>query len=178
MAENSGYVYEYLFKLVLIGDSGAGKSNLTSRFVHNEYNAASKPTMGVEFATRSINVDGKTVKTQLWDTAGQERYRAIISACYRGAVGALILKELRDHTESGIVAMLVGNKSDLEHLRKVPTEEAKAFAVEHGLLFTETSAMDASNVEAVFQNISTEVARRLWGQVIQAVPENEDPEHS
>jgi Ras-related protein Rab-11A len=142
----------------------------------------------VEFATRSIQVDAKTIKAQIWDTAGQERYRAITSAYYRGAVGALLvydiskhqtyenvtrwLKELRDHADSNIVIMLVGNKSDLRHLRAVPTEEAKQFASmrllatnnhdpadsdagENNLSFIETSALDASNVELAFQNILT-----------------------
>jgi len=72
--------YDYLFKVVLIGDSGVGKSNLLSRFTRNEFNLESKSTIGVEFATRSIQVDGKTIKAQIWDTAGQERYRAITSA--------------------------------------------------------------------------------------------------
>ncbi len=133
-----------LFPVVLIGDSGVGKSNLLSRFTRNEFNLDSKSTIGVEFATRSIQVDAKTIKAQIWDTAGQERYRAITSAYYRGAVGALLvydiskhqtyenvtrwLKELRDHADSNIVIMLVGNKSDLRHLRAVPTEEAKQFA--------------------------------------------------
>jgi len=173
MAETANY--DYLFKVVLIGDSGVGKSNLLSRFTRNEFNLESKSTIGVEFATRSINVDGKTVKAQIWDTAGQERYRAITSAYYRGAVGALLvydiakhatyenvtrwLKELRDHADQNIVIMLVGNKSDLKHLRAVPTEEAKAFATEHGLSFIETSALDASNVEPAFQNILTEIYR-------------------
>lgn len=165
--------YDYLFKVVLIGDSGVGKSNLLSRFTRNEFNLESKSTIGVEFATRfdkkfqpvfsaykyinmleifsisrSIQVDNKTIKAQIWDTAGQERYRAITSAYYRGAVGALLvydiakhityentekwLRELRDHADSNIVIMLVGNKSDLRHLRAVPTDEAKTFA---GLIF-------------------------------------------
>ncbi|KAH0870851.1 hypothetical protein HID58_077873 [Brassica napus] len=121
--------YDYLFKLVLIGDSGVGKSNLLSRFTRNEFSIESKSTIGVEFATRSVHVDEKTIKAQLWDTAGQERYRAITSAYYRGAVGALLvyditrhvtfenverwLKELRDHTDASVVIMLVGNKADL-----------------------------------------------------------------
>ncbi|KAK2498948.1 LOW QUALITY PROTEIN: hypothetical protein MC885_011528 [Smutsia gigantea] len=133
-------------RVVLIGDSGVGKSNLLSRFTRNEFNLESKSTIGVEFATRSIQVDSKTIKAQIWDTAGQERYRAITSAYYRGAVGALLvydiakhltyenverwLKELRDHADSNIVIMLVGNKSDLRHLRAVPTDEARAFAGE------------------------------------------------
>ncbi|KNG87053.1 putative Ras GTPase Rab11 [Aspergillus nomiae NRRL 13137] len=161
--------------LVLIGDSGVGKSNLLSRFTRNEFNLDSKSTIGVEFATRSIQVDSKTIKAQIWDTAGQERYRAITSAYYRGAVGALLvydiskhqtydnvnrwLKELRDHADSNIVIMLVGNKSDLRHLRAVPTEEAKQFASENNLSFIETSALDASNVELAFQNILTEIYR-------------------
>lgn len=174
--------------MVLIGDSGVGKSNLLSRFTRNEFNLDSKSTIGVEFATRSIQVDAKTIKAQIWDTAGQERYRAITSAYYRGAVGALLvydiskhqtyenvqrwLKELRDHADANIVIMLVGNKSDLRHLRAVPTEEAKQFASEcrgafslggygltikgdNNLSFIETSALDASNVELAFQNILT-----------------------
>uniref|UniRef100_A0A4W5QHI0 small monomeric GTPase n=1 Tax=Hucho hucho TaxID=62062 RepID=A0A4W5QHI0_9TELE len=159
--------------LVLIGDSGVGKSNLLSRFTRNEFNLESKSTIGVEFATRSIHVEGKTVKAQIWDTAGQERYRAITSAYYRGAVGALLvydiakhltyenaerwLKELQDHADSNIVIMLVGNKSDLRHLRAVPTDEAKALAEKHGLSFLETSALDSSNVELAFQTILTAI---------------------
>lgn len=161
--------YDYLFKVVLIGDSGVGKSNLLSRFTRNEFNLESKSTIGVEFATRSIVVDGKRIKAQIWDTAGQERYRAITSAYYRGAVGALLvydiakhltyenverwLKELRDHADDNIVIMLVGNKSDLRHLRAVPTDEAKAFSEKNGLSFIETSALDSTNVEASFQHI-------------------------
>ncbi|KAF8553736.1 GTPase [Imleria badia] len=173
MTEGSNY--DFLFKVVLIGDSGVGKSNLLSRFTRNEFNLDSKSTIGVEFATRSINVDGKTIKAQIWDTAGQERYRAITSAYYRGAVGALLvydiskhgtysnvtrwLKELRDHADSNIVIMLVGNKSDLKHLRAVPTEEAKNFSSENELSFIETSALDASNVESAFQSILTDIYR-------------------
>jgi len=165
--------YDYLFKVVLIGDSGVGKSNLLSRFTRNEFNLESKSTIGVEFATRSIQVGGKITKAQIWDTAGQERYRAITSAYYRGAVGALLvydiakhityenverwLKELRDHADANIVIMLVGNKSDLRHLRAVPTEEAKAFAEKHGLSFIETSALDSTNVEVAFRNILEEI---------------------
>uniref|UniRef100_A0A8C6SEE5 small monomeric GTPase n=1 Tax=Neogobius melanostomus TaxID=47308 RepID=A0A8C6SEE5_9GOBI len=158
--------------LVLIGDSGVGKSNLLSRFTRNEFSLESKSTIGVEFATRSIQVEGKTVKAQIWDTAGQERYRAITSAYYRGAVGALLvydiakhltyenaerwLKELQDHADNNIVIMLVGNKSDLRHLRAVPTEQARAFQ-KNGLSFLETSALDSSNVELAFQTILTAI---------------------
>lgn len=127
----------------------------------------------MEFATRSINIDGKVIKAQIWDTAGQERYRAITNAYYRGAVGALLvydiakqqsydsidrwLRELRAHADNNIVIMLVGNKSDLKYARAVPTEEAKQFATDNNLLFIETSALDATNVELAFQKILTEI---------------------
>eukprot|EP00301_Raphidiophrys_heterophryoidea_P022083 c6327_g1_i1.p1 GENE.c6327_g1_i1~~c6327_g1_i1.p1 ORF type:complete len:246 (-),score=38.43 c6327_g1_i1:464-1117(-) len=169
--------YDFLFKVVLIGDSGVGKSNLLSRFTRNEFTLESKSTIGVEFATRSIQTEGKTIKAQIWDTAGQERYRAITSAYYRGAVGALLvydiakhasfenverwLKELRDHANQNIVVMLVGNKSDLRHLRAVPTTEAQGFAEKHGLSFIETSALDATNVEVAFQMLLTEIYKGL-----------------
>jgi len=165
--------YDYLYKVVLIGDSGVGKSNLLSRFTRNEFNLETKSTIGVEFATRSIRTEGKTIKAQIWDTAGQERYRAITSAYYRGAVGALLvydiakystfknverwLNELRENADRNIVIMLVGNKSDLRHLREVPTEESKGFSEKHKLSFIETSALDSTNVELAFQNILTEI---------------------
>ncbi|GAA0148696.1 hypothetical protein Leryth_004247 [Lithospermum erythrorhizon] len=167
--------YDYLFKVVLIGDSGVGKSNLLSRFTRNEFCLESKSTIGVEFATRTLQVEGRTVKAQIWDTAGQERYRAITSAYYRGALGALLvydvtkpttfenvsrwLKELRDHADSNIVIMLIGNKTDLKHLRAVNTEDAQSFAEREGLSFIETSALEAINVEKAFQTILSEIYR-------------------
>lgn len=140
-----------------------------SRFTRNEFNLDSKSTIGVEFATRSIQVDTKTIKAQIWDTAGQERYRAITSAYYRGAVGALLvydiskhqtydnvtrwLKELRDHADSNIVIMLVGNKSDLRHLRAVPTEEAKQFASKAGLACLETATLTCVKVTTISRSL-------------------------
>lgn len=167
--------YDYLFKVVLIGDSGVGKSNLLSRFTRNEFCLESKSTIGVEFATRTLQVEGKTIKAQIWDTAGQERYRAITSAYYRGALGAILvyditkpisfentsrwLKELRNHADSNIVIMLVGNKTDLKHLRGVASEDAQSFAEREGLSFVETSALEAINVENAFQMVLGEIYR-------------------
>lgn len=186
--------YDYLFKVVLIGDSGVGKSNLLSRFTRNEFNLESKSTIGVEFATRSILVDGKTIKAQIWDTAGQERYRAITSAYYRGAVGALLvydiakmvtfqnverwLKELRDHADQNIVIMLVGNKSDLRHLRAVPTEDAMDCASKNLLSFIETSALDSSNVESAFQLILKEIYNQMSRRQIPDNGPTDDPSSS
>lgn len=167
--DDYSYEYDYLFKIVMIGDSGVGKSNLLSRFTRNEFKLDTRSTIGVEFATRTIEVDGKKIKAQVWDTAGQERYRAITSAYYRGSVGALIvydisksesyenvskwLKELKENADENIVIELVGNKSDLDHLRAVPTDEAKHFASENQLLFTEASALDSTNVDLSFQQL-------------------------
>uniref|UniRef100_K4ADK4 Uncharacterized protein n=3 Tax=Setaria TaxID=4554 RepID=K4ADK4_SETIT len=173
--EQAGDEYDYLFKVVLIGDSGVGKSNLLSRFTRNTFSLDSKSTIGVEFATRTIQVEGKTIKAQIWDTAGQERYRAITGAYYRGAVGALLvydttkastfenarrwLKELRDHADANTAVMLIGNKTDLAHLRAVAQADAAALAEREGLSFVETSALDATNVDTAFETALTEIYR-------------------
>ncbi|CAM8941500.1 unnamed protein product [Rhodiola kirilowii] len=175
MANRQEEEYDYLFKIVLIGDSGVGKSNLLSRFTRNEFCLESKSTIGVEFATRTLQVEGRTIKAQIWDTAGQERYRAITSAYYRGARGALLvydttkpttfenvsrwLKELRDHADANIVIMLIGNKTDLKHLRAIATEDAQSYAEKEGLSLIETSALESTNVEKAFQTILSEIYR-------------------
>ncbi|KAF2533822.1 hypothetical protein F2Q70_00032082 [Brassica cretica] len=166
---------DYVFKVVLIGDSAVGKSQLLARFSRNEFSIESKATIGVEFQTRTLTIDNKTIKAQIWDTAGQERYRAVTSAYYRGAVGAMLvyditkrqsfdhvarwLEELRGHADKNIVIMLVGNKTDLGTLRAVPTEDAKEFAQRENLFFMETSALDSINVEPSFLTILTEIYR-------------------
>ncbi|CAL9122528.1 unnamed protein product [Musa textilis] len=175
MARRAEEEYDYLFKVVLIGDSGVGKSNLLSRFTRNEFCLESKSTIGVEFATRTLQVEGRIIKAQIWDTAGQERYRAITSAYYRGALGAILvydvtkpttfenvsrwLKELRDHADPNIVIMLIGNKTDLKQLRAVASEDAQGYAEKEGLSYIETSALEATNVEQAFQLILAEIYR-------------------
>ncbi|KAF1381591.1 hypothetical protein PFLUV_G00155560 [Perca fluviatilis] len=169
--------YNFVFKVVLIGESGVGKSNLLSRFTKNEFNRDSRTTIGVEFSTRTVQLDNYAIKAQIWDTAGLERYRAITSAYYRGAVGALLvydiskhltyesvdrwLKELFDHADPHIVVMLVGNKKDLDTLRTVPTEEAKDFAEKRGLMFMETSALDSTNVENAFSEVLKAIHKKV-----------------
>ncbi|XP_052784088.1 ras-related protein Rab-11B-like [Mya arenaria] len=169
--------YAFIFKVVLVGDSGVGKSNLLLRYTRNEFYLDSKSTIGVEFATRTVDIEGRSVKAQVWDTAGQDRYRAITRAYYRGAVGAFIvydignrmsfdnvpkwLREMRAHADNpDIVVMLVGNKTDLRHLRAVSTDEGATFAEKESMFFIETSALDASNVHIAFENILTEILRR------------------
>lgn len=174
---NKNEEYDYLFKIVLIGDSAVGKSNLLARFTKGTFHADSKSTIGVEFATKSVEVEHKIIKAQIWDTAGQERYRAITSAYYRGAVGALVvyditkqqsfdnvekwLLELRHHADAAIKVMLVGNKSDLIHLRAVGTDLATRYAKKNDLSFLETSALNSSNVDTAFIQLITEIYHSL-----------------
>ncbi|XP_073281191.1 ras-related protein Rab11D-like [Primulina huaijiensis] len=164
---------DYVFKVVLIGDSAVGKSQMLSRFARNEFSLDSKATIGVEFQTRTLVIQHKSVKAQIWDTAGQERYRAVTSAYYRGAMGAMLvyditkrqtfdhiprwLEELRAHADKNIVIILIGNKSDLEDQRAVPTEDAKEFAQKEELFFLETSALGATNVEEAFMTVLSEI---------------------
>ncbi|XP_022014308.2 ras-related protein RABA1g [Helianthus annuus] len=169
--------YDELYKVVLIGDSGVGKSNLLSQFSKNEFSHDFKSTIGVDFSNRNIEVDGKIIKAKIWDTAGQERYRGLTSAYYQGTVGALIvyditrkvtfenverwLRELREHMEQTIVVMLIGNKADLGHSRAVPTDEAKAFSKRENMFFMETSALEALNVEKAFTELLSQIYRGM-----------------
>ncbi|KAJ8498746.1 hypothetical protein OPV22_009298 [Ensete ventricosum] len=185
---------DYVFKVVLIGDSAVGKSQLLARFSRNEFSIDSKATIGVEFQTRTITIDHKTIKAQIWDTAGQERYRAVTSAYYRGAVGAMLvyditkrqsfdhiarwLEELRGHTDRNIVIMLIGNKSDLGTLRAVPTDDAKEFAQRENLFFMETSALEATNVESAFLTMLTDIYRITSKKSLVANDESESTGNS
>lgn len=174
---------DYLLKIILVGDSGVGKTNILGQFVRNEFNPESKTTIGVEFATRTVQINNKIIKAQIWDTAGQERYRAVTSAYYKGASGAMLvyditnsisfnsvrkwLKEIRDNSDRKVCIMLIGNKSDLQNLRSISTEESRNLAQNENLLFLETSALSAENIQEAFtvlistiveQTISTGVA--------------------
>eukprot|EP00455_Lapot_gusevi_P024347 TRINITY_DN2530_c0_g1_i2.p1 TRINITY_DN2530_c0_g1~~TRINITY_DN2530_c0_g1_i2.p1 ORF type:complete len:222 (-),score=35.71 TRINITY_DN2530_c0_g1_i2:182-847(-) len=172
--------FDALFKIVLVGDSGVGKSNLLSRFTRNKFTADEKSTVGVEFATRIVPIEGqnKRIKAQIWDTAGQERYRAITNAYYRAALGALLvydstrrtsfdnvsrwLQELRDHASQDIVVILCGNKTDLVTGRQVTTAEGQALADRLQLSFIETSALDTTNVDTAFIRLVHDIFNRAF----------------
>ncbi|XP_040579690.1 ras-related protein Rab-2 [Lepeophtheirus salmonis] len=163
--------YAYLFKYIIIGDTGVGKSCLLLQFTDKRFQPVHDLTIGVEFGARMINIEGKQIKLEIWDTAGQEAFRSITRSYYRGAAGALLvyditrrdtfnhlttwLEDARQHSNSNMVIMLIGNKSDLEAKRDVKREEGEAFAREHGLIFMETSAKTAANVEEAFINTAT-----------------------
>eukprot|EP01122_Echinamoeba_exundans_P001353 TRINITY_DN11427_c0_g1_i1.p1 TRINITY_DN11427_c0_g1~~TRINITY_DN11427_c0_g1_i1.p1 ORF type:complete len:241 (-),score=52.21 TRINITY_DN11427_c0_g1_i1:523-1245(-) len=159
---------DYTFKIVLIGDSACGKTNLLTRFSRNEFSADTRSTIGVEFMSKLIKVEsGKHAQIQVWDTAGQDRYRAITAAYYRNASGAFLvydisraptfksldkwLEDLRSHVDPEVPIIVVGNKSDLREHREVTQDQAKAWCEQNCInLYLETSALDSTNVETAF----------------------------
>eukprot|EP01080_Neovahlkampfia_damariscottae_P005660 gene5660-9476_t len=167
---------DFMYKVVVIGDSGVGKSNLITRFTMNKFTEDSKSTIGVEFGAKNIEIDGKTIKGQIWDTAGQERFRAISTAYYRGAHGALIVydvtkkdsfqniekwkSEIVEQGEPDCQLMMVGNKSDLVHLRQVDVSEGKRYAENNKMFFLETSACEGTNVEEAFTTLLEAIYRQ------------------
>jgi len=168
--------YDYLFKLVLIGDSGVGKSCLLLRFADDNFTDSYISTIGVDFRFRTVTIDKKTVKLQIWDTAGQERFRTITSAYYRGADGIIMVydvtsQESFDHVEEWLsevdryanentAKLLVGNKADLIEEKQVSEETAQRFADKLGISFLETSAKTATNVDAAFLTMGKELINR------------------
>ena len=169
--------YDLLFKLILIGDSCVGKSNILLKYLKNQFNENSKTTVGVEFGSKIIKKNGKVIKLQIWDTAGQERYKSITSAYYKGSKGAFVvyditrkttydnidkwIGELKTNGSEDVLIMLVGNKSDLEDKREVITEEVEKKAQEQKLAFCETSALNGKNVEYAFENLINEILKKV-----------------
>jgi len=171
---------DYLFKLLLIGDSGVGKSCLLLRFADDTYTESYISTIGVDFKIRTIELDAKTIKLQIWDTAGQERFRTITSSYYRGAHGIIVVYDVTDqesfnnvkqwlheidrYAAENVNKLLVGNKSDLTSKRVVSTEQGKEFADSLGIEFLETSAKNATNVEQAFLTMASQIKARMKTQ--------------
>ena len=155
-----------MFKYIIIGDTGVGKSCILLQFTDKRFQPVHDLTIGVEFGAKMINLDGKAIKLQIWDTAGQESFRSITRSYYRGACGALLvyditrretfkhlkqwLDEAKQNSNPDMVIMLIGNKIDLDSRRAVSTKDGEEFAKHHGLFFMETSAKSAENIEKAF----------------------------
>src|SRR5579885_48408 len=164
MARHSNY--DYLIKLLMIGDSGVGKTSLLLRFADHSFNPNFISTIGIDFKVKTIQIDNKIIKLQLWDTAGQERYRAVTTAYYRGASGILLIYDTTDkksfeniknwmsqielHTNKKVKILLVGNKNDLVEKRIIDTKDGKLLADSHKIKFMETSAKSGLDVDEAF----------------------------
>lgn len=172
-----GQDYDYLFKLLLIGNSAVGKSSILLRFSDNIFNESFLPTIGVDFKIKTCNLQGKTIKLQIWDTAGQERFKTITSSYYKGANGIILtyditdkqsfqdvdnwLEEVEKFAKPNVVKLLVGNKCDLESQRQVTAEEGKELADKMGVQFLETSAKSSINIEPAFIAMAKEIKENV-----------------
>lgn len=168
---------DYLFKVLLIGSSGVGKSSLLVRFADDMFTDNFMPTIGVDFKIKTIEVDGKKIKLQIWDTAGQERFKTITASYYKGAHGIIVTYDITDkkshqdvhnwmaevekHAADNISRILVGNKSDLYDKRDVTTEQGQEMAEHYGVRFLETSAKVSNNVEQAFTLMTREIKNRV-----------------
>jgi len=164
--------YDYLLKVVMVGDSGVGKSSLLKRFASREFTGDYISTIGVDFEIKTLEIDGKTVKLQIWDTAGQERFQNITTSYYRGAHCIILVyditqletfehvhkwhRQIQEHSNNNVQILLVGNKSDLQENRQVPYEDAETMAQQLGISVFETSAKDSTNVDQAFYHIASQ----------------------
>ncbi|KAJ0409113.1 hypothetical protein P43SY_002247 [Pythium insidiosum] len=184
--------YDHLFKLLLIGDAGVGKSSMLLRFTDDTFDDNLQSTIGVDFKVKMMQVDGKKIKMTIWDTAGQERFRTLTSSYYRGAQGIVLdtfenldlwLQEVEVYSPAGgrdVVKLLVGNKIDKQE-RVVSRKEAEEWARSKGMLFVESSAKTRIGIQQVFNEVVnkilenpallTNTAPRNRGRKLDAKPE-------
>jgi len=177
MAQAKNSQYDFLVKLLLIGDSGVGKSCLLLRFSDDTFTTNFITTIGIDFKIRTIELDGKRIKLQIWDTAGQERFRTITTAYYRGAMGILLtydvtdegsfqnirnwMKNIEEYAAENVNKILIGNKCDLVEKKVVDTQKGQQLAANYGINFLETSAKNNINVEEAFISIAREIKARI-----------------
>lgn len=181
--------YDYLFKLLLIGDSGVGKTSVLFRFSDDAFNSTFISTIGIDFKIRTIELGDKKIKLQIWDTAGQERFRTITTAYYRGAMGILLvyditneksfeniktwIKNIEQHASADVEKMILGNKCDMEDKRKITKEQGEQLAKEYNVKFMETSAMNRTNVEKAFTEIASDIKNKMDQREVTAPAAND-----
>ena len=183
-SQNKPSNYQYIFKLILIGNSGVGKSCILQRYMKHTFEESYKCTIGVDFLMKSIIINGQTVKLQLWDTAGQEKYKSMVSSYYRGANVALIVFDITNHQSFDALPLwienfykngpeqkniiLIGNKKDMAEQREVTQQEAEAFSEANNMIYFETSAKEGDNIEYVF-NYAAEKLLEFYGKNNEAI---------
>ncbi|XP_031720844.1 ras-related protein Rab-8A-like [Anarrhichthys ocellatus] len=169
--------YDYLFKLLLIGDSGVGKTCVLFRFSEDAFNSTFTATLGVDFKIRTIELDGKKIKLQIWDTAGQERFQTITTAYYRGATGIMLvydianedsfeniknwIRNIEEHASSDVEKMVLGNKCEINDKRQVSKDRGEKLALEYGIKFMEISAKANINVENAFLTLARDIKSKM-----------------
>ncbi|CAJ0948682.1 unnamed protein product, partial [Mesorhabditis belari] len=169
--------YDYLFKLLLIGDSGVGKTCVLFRFSDDSFNNSFISTIGIDFKIRTIDLDGKKIKLQIWDTAGQERFRTITTAYYRGAMGIMLvyditneksfeniknwIRNIEEHASQDVERMIIGNKCDMEDRRVVSRDRGQQLSIEYGTKFMETSAKLNHNIEEAFYTLARDIKGKM-----------------
>lgn len=179
---SSQETYDYMFKVLLLGDAGVGKTSLMWRFSDDVFNHTYISTIGIDFKLRTIEVLGQKVRLQVWDTAGQERFHAISVSYYRTAAGIMLvyditrrrsfeniakwLRKIDEHAKEDVIKLLIGNKCDMEHPRAVMREEGEKLADEYDMAFFETSAKENESIDEAFECIVEEIMKRFvpgWG---------------
>lgn len=172
--------YDLLFKLLLIGDSGVGKTCILFRFSDDAFNTTFISTIGIDFKIKTIELQGKKIKLQIWDTAGQERFHTITTSYYRGAMGIMLvyditstktfdniakwLRNIDEHANEDVEKMILGNKCDVEDKRAVSKEKGEMIAREHGIRFMETSAKANINIENAFYELAQAILTKTCGR--------------
>jgi len=171
-----GNAYDYLVKLLIIGDSGVGKTCILLRFCENSFQSSHLSTIGIDFKIKTIDVDSKKIKLQIWDTAGQERFKTITQTYYKGAMGIVLtyacndrdsfnnienwLRQIKQHANENVCKILVANKCDISD-RTITFSEGKALADKYNMQFFETSAKTDTNITPVFGAIAKEIKDRI-----------------
>ena len=174
--------YEMMFKVVLVGDSFVGKTNIMSKYLKNEFHEDSKATVGVEFGSKQFKIEGHTIKAQIWDTAGQERYKAITSAYYKGAKGAFVVyditrkgsfesiekwvNDLTSTADKKLTIVVIGNKCDLEDQRQITKEQGEEKANKLEVAFLETSAFSGENLDKAFEMMINEIYKKCHEEIL------------
>ena len=176
-SQNNITQFDYLFKYIIIGDAGVGKSNILLRYVYSTFKSDYQLTIGVEFGEKTVEIKGKIYKIQIWDTAGNEQFRSITRTYYKNSVCAIVvydisrretfdnvinwIEDCKLNSPKSVFIILVGNKSDLEEDRQVTTEEGEEFANRYGIRFFETSAKNSININEIFSESIEFIADRI-----------------